>query len=629
MIIDKDIDLIAREHIVNYIDRWKLDSYLELPSEWAERCRYLPQGVTARPGKIDHSIAPHMREICDCAHPDSGIIQTSIMKSTQSLATTTIEHVIGWAIEHGLHNILYIISSLSMAKQRSSAAIDVLIDNSGLADKVKPISNRMKRKTADNTFWKEFSGGYRMMLTSWNSIADAKSFSWDLLIFDELDEAPYELANQGDPEHLFSMRGITARNLKIFKLSTPTTTQGRIYKNFLAGDQRYYNCQCPICGELQVLTMMYGGRDYGLFGRSEVKDNITQIIPESVRYICKFCKKEIYEYQKQDMLNGGKWIPTARPINPAYRSYHISNLMSPIAFFSWVKVMQNFCETDFGQKITSFKSFIINILGEPWEARTEKRSYIDLYNKAEDYPLGILPEGALIVTMGTDVQKMYLQYTVVAWGRDMQSWVIDAGKFHAINGTKDKNDRCWQDWHNFIATKKYKLKKRESVEVIISRVAIDSGYNPDNEKIDGTDITYEHTVYEMVARTPRTIACRGNAKLKDTILKEERVKRQSPLKVRYDHAVNELKDEIFVKVDLPAGAPGEMHFTKQLGEEFFRGFLSEVYAETEPGKWSYRKIYERNEPLDTWILARAAAEHLNLNSWTEQIWNDVEMRLLK
>ncbi|NCA81015.1 MAG: hypothetical protein EOM76_12735, partial [Sphingobacteriia bacterium] len=374
-------------------------------------------GTTARPGKIDHSIAPHMVEICDCAHPDSGIIQTSIMKSTQSLATTTIEHVIGWAIDHGLHNILYIISSLSMAKQRSSAAIDVLIDYSGLAEKVKPISNRMKRKTGDNTFWKEFAGGYRLMMTSWNSIADAKSFSWDLIIMDELDEAPYELSNQGDPEHLFSMRGITARNLKIFKLSTPTTTNGRINKNFLAGDQRYYNCQCPLCGELQVLTMMYGGRDYGLFGRSEVKEKITQIIPESVRYTCKHCKGEIFEFKKQDMLTGGRWIPTAQPINPAYRSYHISNLMSPIAFFSWVKVMQNFCETDFGQKITSLKSFMINILGEPWEARTEKRSHLDLYNRSEDYPLGILPEGALIVTMGTDVQKMYLEYTVVAWGR--------------------------------------------------------------------------------------------------------------------------------------------------------------------------------------------------------------------
>ena len=40
------------------------------------------------------------------------------------------------------------------------------------------------------------------------------------------------------------------------------------------------------------------------------------------------------------------------------------------------------------------------------------------------------------------------------------------------------------------------------MDVIISRAAIDSGYNPDDDKIDGTDITYEHTVYEMVARTP-------------------------------------------------------------------------------------------------------------------------------
>ena len=46
MIIDKDIDSIARERLINYIDRWKLDSHLELPSEWAARCRYLPQGVT-------------------------------------------------------------------------------------------------------------------------------------------------------------------------------------------------------------------------------------------------------------------------------------------------------------------------------------------------------------------------------------------------------------------------------------------------------------------------------------------------------------------------------------------------------------------------------------------------------
>jgi phage terminase large subunit GpA-like protein len=220
--IVQDIDENARRTIIKAIRLWKLSAYIEQPSEWAAANRYLPQGVSNLPGKINHEIAPHMVEIQDCFHPDTGIKSVSIMKSTQSLATTTIENVIGWAIKNKLHNILYIISSKGMAKMRSSAAIDVLIDYSGLSDYIKPISSRMKRKTADNTFYKEFAGGYRLMMTSWHSIADAKSFSWDLIIMDEIDEAPIELKGQGDPEKLFEVRGVTARHLKIAKISTPT-----------------------------------------------------------------------------------------------------------------------------------------------------------------------------------------------------------------------------------------------------------------------------------------------------------------------------------------------------------------------------------------------------------------------
>lgn len=623
--VDPEIDIKARDQIIRYIKTWKLSSYLELPSEWAAEYRTLPQGVSARPGKIDHSIAPHMIEICDSAHPDSGIKIISIMKSTQSLATTTVEHVIGWAIKNKLHNILYIISTKGMAKMRSSAAIDVLIDYSDLAQYVKPISQRMKRKSSDNTFYKEFSGGFRLMMTSWNSIGDAKSFSWDLIIMDEIDEAPYELKGQGDPEELFAVRGVTARNLKIYKLSTPTTEQGRINQNFLAGDQRYFFCRCPLCGEHQVLEVMMSGRDYGLFGRSEVIEGIEQVIPETVRYKCKFCKGDIYEYQKQDMLQSGIWKPTARPISPEHRSYHISNLMSPIAFFTWRQVLDQYCQSDWGQKITKYKAFQINILGQPWSPKTEKKDWQSLKARSEEYKLGTMPTGALIPVAGCDVQKRWIECVVVAYGRDMESWVIDHKQFHAETETKNKQDRCWSDWQNYIRTRKFKIK---NIEVPIAVTAIDSGYNPNDEKIGDTDVTREHTVYEMVARTPRTIACRGNYKLKDCILKEEQVKKGGPLKRRFDVATNEIKDEIFVKVDLPAGAQGEMHFSNELSDEFFKGFLSEAYTEYEPGKWGYQKFYERNEPLDCWGLTRAGAEFLNLATWTEQVWDEYESRLL-
>jgi phage terminase large subunit GpA-like protein len=602
--------------------KWKTSAYIELPSQWAEQNRFLPSGVSNYPGKINHAIAPHMVEIQDCFHPDSGIKLVTVMKSTQSLATTTIENVIGWAIKNKLHNILYIISSKNIAKMRSSAAIDVLIDYSGLADYVKPISTRMKRKTADNTFYKEFAGGRRLMMTSYNSIADAKSFSWDFIIFDEIEEAPYELKGQGDPEKIFEMRGTTARHLKMAKISTPTNTQGRIHTNFLNGDQRYFFCRCPHCGELQILKIMAAGRDYGLFAQSETIDRVEQIIPDSIHYVCQFCKDKIYEYQKQDMLTGGKWIPQARPVNPEYRSYHISNLMSPIMFFTWQNVMQQFCETDWGQKITKFKNFVIDILGEPWESRSEKKDWLELKSRAENYPLQAIPQGALVITAGIDVQKNRLELQAVAWGPGMSAWTIDYQQF--FGDTYNRQDPCWRNCENYLKTKRYKFR---NIDLPITMTAIDSGYNPKAEEQEAS-IRAEHVVYDFVAHNhTRMIAVRGNPDLKDMVIKEERVKRVSPLKTRYDVAVNELKDEIFVKIDLPEG-DGALHFPVSLPDEFFKGFLSEVFAEVEPGKWGWRKTYDRNEPLDTWIYARAAAERLNLPTWTERVWNDYEQRIL-
>lgn len=620
-----DIDAHARAGLIRYIQAWKTSAYIPMISQWATEDRYLPAGTTEFPGMVDHSIAPHLVEIQDNFHPDSGIKSVSVMKGTQALVTTAIENVMGHSIKYKLHNILYIISSRNIAKVRSSAAIDVMIDNSNLAEYVKPMSTRIKRKVADNTFYKEFAGGRRLMMTSYNSIADAKSLSWDLIIMDEIDEAPFELKGQGDPEKIFEGRGKTVRGLKIAKISTPTNTHGRINQNFINGDQRFFYCQCPCCGELQVLAVMgIKGIDYGLTARAEKIDGVEQIIPDSVHYICKFCRREVYEYQKQQMLTGGKWVPTARPVNPEYRSYHISNLMSPIMFYTWRQCMQEYAETEWGLNIMKYKNFLIDVMGQPWETKAEKKDWRELMQRSEEYKKGEIPTGGLILTGGADVQKNRIELCVTAWGRDMESWVVDYQVF--FGETSQRVGGVWAAFENFLKTKRYKFK---DITIPIALTAVDSGYNPAREKARN-EIDAEHTVYEFVARNhTRTIAVRGNPDLKDMVLKEERVKRQSPLKRRYECAVNELKDEIYVNIDLPAGSPKYMHFTRDLGDEFFRGFLSEVFTEIEKGKFGWKKIYERNEPLDTWILSRAAAERLNLPTWTRAIWDDFERKLME
>jgi len=609
-----------------------LKSRVEQISEWAYGHRYIPAGQSEMPGLIRRDTAPHLDQIMDCAHPDSPLRRITVMKGTQALVTSAVENVIGHSIKYKLHNILYIISSLKMGAIRSSTAIDALIDYSGLENYVKPISQRMKHKTGDKTFYKEFHGNRRLMITSYKSIGDAKSLSWDLIVMDELEEAKHELAGQGDPEKIFEGRSKTIRDAKIFKISTPTYVSGRINTNFVNGDQNFFFCKCPHCGEGQVLEIKGMGRDYGLYAQSERHGDKITVIDDTVKYICKFCGKDIYEYQKGWMMENGVWVPTAKPADILDTSFHVSNLMSPVVFYSWTSAMKEFAATDYGQRVTLFKNFTIDVLGMPWESRSEKKQWKDLKETVENYEIGgHIPPGGLVVTGGADVQKRRIELQVVVWGRNMESWVIDYKTFFCPNDetTLLKNGKVWNDFYNYIMTKKYTLEYQGlKKQIPVASCGVDSGYNPTNPE-QKTDINTEVIVYDFVARNAsKFFAVRGNPNMKGALLKEERVKRRSPLKVRYDFAVSEMKDEIFIKIDLSEDSPGRLHFSSHFPDEYFKGFCSEVFKESPDGKgWGWFKTYERNEPLDTWIYARAGAEKLNCPAWAPEIWDGYEKRL--
>ena len=631
----KNIKVQTACSLVGLIGRWKTDSRIELPSEWAEKNRYLPSGTTEYPGLVDWSIAPHLKEICDCAHPDSGVKYVTCMKSTQSLFTTTVESAEGWAIKHKRHNILNIISSKNIAKIRSSSAIDVMIDSSGLASFVRPMSERMKKKTGDNTFYKEFHGGRRMLMTSWNSIGDAKSVNWSFIFEDELDEAAYELKGQGDPQKIFEGRKKTVKFFMVYRGGTPINSTGRTYKNFLEGDQRYYNVPCPLCGEKQTLVLMFGaetavtGNDYGLTARSENKNGVDVIIPESVEYVCKYCKKAFKEHHKGWMLSNGLWIPTAEPKDPEHRSYHISNMMSPVMFFTWKSFMQEFANCEYGANITAYKNFRIDNLGWPWENRAQRLQWREIKDvfarRGDNYPLGMVPDGGLILTAGVDVQKRWLEMVVIAWGANDEYWIIDHQKFNGA--TANKTNKVWGDLKAFIKEKKYPLSNGVPVQIVLA--GIDSAFNPKRDSdIQENTVTMEHTVYEVVAAmSPKAIAVRGNDGMKDSILKEERIRKAIALKTRYELAVSTLKDELYTKLDMLPDSG--IHMTTALSDDFFRGVLSEVYAETKPGKWEWKKVFERNEPLDCINLARGAAEYLNLPSMSSEGWKNLRDRLYR
>ena len=655
-------DTITAESVYKVTQKKKaIDFFQRLPvqltvppfSQWAAENRYYPPGVSVYPGMHDPDTAPHMNEPLDRLHPDDECTHVYLMKSVQSAATTTSENAIGASIKYKLWNMLYLTADQSLARIRSSANIDPMIDNSGLAQYVKPHSQRMKRKTADNTFYKEFIGSIKLAINSYGSIGALKSNTNGFIVCDEWDEAPPELKGQGDIQGIIEGRTMGLRRYKLLFISTPSMMQtSRIYKGFLEGDQRYYFVPCPICGEMQVLELKSGKIDYGLTFTCETDKNTGKklLIPETVRYICKYCKAEFRETEKQAIMKAGEWRPTAIPIDRKKTSYHISGLMSPEMFLKWERICQQYINTDFGENLLLFKDFVINYKGWPW-ASTEKTMEWEVFrDKADGYCLGEVPEGRkvnsdigemyqgpLVLYAGADVQGDRIELHVVGFGPGMESWSIDYQVF--TGNPADLNDYCWKRLNDWVYNHTYDVlgKKRQIV-----LCAVDSGYDPRKQQRDKDFAGKANIVYDFVGRRPqRFIATMGIPGDKGIeVLNEARVNDPNCLlKKRYNIYVSMIKEIITYRLKLDPG-PGAIHFPRfmrsqgtdrrePLPDEHYRRFLSERYQETKPGVFEWSKIYKRNEQWDTFIYAWAAAEYHKTSTYSDKEWRRLYLGLLE
>jgi phage terminase large subunit GpA-like protein len=629
--LDERITKNTYKTMIDCLKTFNLDYKIPSITAWAESNRYLPEGSTDRPGKWEGDFIPYAIEIQENLHPDSQSRIISIIKSTQSLCTTTIENAIGHSIQYGLHNILYIISDMEMAKIRSMYAIDTLIDYSHLQSHIRPVTIREhQRKSGDSLFYKELYGGRRFMTASYNAVGKLKSLSWDFIIMDELDEAPYEIKGQGDPETIIEARGKTIKNLKVVKLSTSKdVSQSRIYRAFKSGDQREYMIPCPRCGALQYLEVMKESRTYGLY--AEYTTDMTgkaSLVLGSARYKCRYCEQDFFEHEKPEFMKekcrGGlaHWEPQSSAQDSRDRSYHISAMMSPMT--SWTNIMVDFAKTNLGKKVQEYKNFVITNEGLPYVPSHIYKSWEELKQRADEYPLGILPVGAHLITGGVDVQKNRLELQLVGWGYGMESWSFDYQIFFGT--TADIHGSAWEALRKYINKGYIVNGAREEIE--ISKIGVDVSYNPNADKsMENERLRMEmNAAYAFcIENHYQFVPIRGSTGELKMLFKK--LKHIAYGIEYYEVDVNAIKDEIIENIDIKAGSFA-MHFSNEYEDEFFRQFLSEVWTELDDGKMGYKKIHTRNETLDTWVYARAAATILGIDRMGESDWDEWRSRLL-
>ncbi|MCL7466063.1 phage terminase large subunit family protein [Phaeovulum sp. NW3] len=421
-------------------------------SQWADRHRWLSSRASAEPGRYRTARTPYMREIMDALSPASPVQRVVFMKAAQVGATEAGSCFIGFVMHHAPGPMLAVQPTVELAKRNSRQRIDPLIEESPeLRDKVKPARSR----DAGNTMLsKEFAGGI-LILTGANSAVGLRSTPARYIFLDEVDAYPASADEEGDPVSLAEARSLTfAHRRKVFLVSTPTIRGiSRIEREFEASDQRRFFVPCPQCGAMQWLKFERLRWDKGR--------------PETASYQCENCDASIPEHHKTTMLERGAWRATAAASDPLTVGYHLSALYSPIGWLSWARIARAWEAAQGNDE--AMRAFRNTILGETWFETGEAPDWQRLQGRKEDWTLGTVPAGGLFLTAGADVQKDRIEVDVWAWGRGLESWLVD----HVVIEGGPADPACWLKLSDLLGRT---WLHASGTAMTIARVAIDTGY---------------------------------------------------------------------------------------------------------------------------------------------------------
>jgi phage terminase large subunit GpA-like protein len=583
-------------------------------SEWADRHRILSPRASAEPGRYRTDRTPYMRAIIDALSPTHPARRIVVMKSAQVGFTEGGNNWIGYVIHHAPGPMLAVQPTVELAKRFSRQRIDPLVNESpALRERVKPARSR----DAGNTVLsKEFPAGL-LVITGANSAVGLRSMPARYLFLDEVDAYPPSADEEGDPVALAEARTRTfSWRSKVLLGSTPTIHGlSRIEREYEASDQRRYFVPCPHCLEMQWLRFERLRWDKGK--------------PETAHYDCEFCDGRIDEHHKTAMLEAGEWRPTAEAQDPGTIGFHVSALYSPVGWLSWENIARLWEAATSDEAKRSFKN---SVLGETWVEVGEAPDWQRLYERRETWQIGTVPSGGLFLTAGADVQKDRIEVDVWAWGRGLESWLVE----HVVVEGGPEQAATWEELGRLLDRT---WPHAHGTRVGIAKLAIDTGYEAPAVYTWARRAGFAQvSPIKGVEGFNRAAPVIGPTYV-DVSEGGKKLRRGARL---WTIAVATFKSETyrFLRLAAPtdeeieAGArfpAGYIHLPRGAEAEWVKQLVAEqlVTVKTKRGftRLEWQKLRERNEALDCRVYARAAAWIAGADRWTEAMWRDLESQI--
>ena len=583
-------------------------------SEWSDRHRMLSSKASAEPGRWRTSRTPYLKAIMDCLSPASPVERVVFMKAAQLGATEMGSNWIGYVIHHAPGPMMAVWPTVEMAKRNSKQRIDPLIEESpALLDLIAPARSR---DSGNTILAKEFRGGV-LVMTGANSAVGLRSMPVRYLFLDEVDGYPLDVDGEGDAISLAEARTRTFARRKIFLVSTPTISgASAVEREYEASDQRRYFVPCPHCSHRQWLRFEQLRWDKGS--------------PETAAYVCESCDTAISEHHKTWMLEHGEWRAMFPEQSARTAGFHLSSLYSPVGWRSWRDIAAAWeaavnKETGSAAAIKTFKN---TELGETWVEEGEAPEWQRLIERREDYAVGTVPAAGLLLVGAADVQKDRIEASIWAFGRGKESWLVE----HRVLMGDTARDAVWKRLGELIAEN---WTHESGVAMPLARFALDTGY--------ATQEAYAFVRACRDARVmpvkgfPRGAALVGTPTAIDVTQGGKKLRRG--IKV-YAVAVGIAKLEFYnnlrksadvaedgVTATYPAGY---VHLPK-IDAEFIQQLCAEQLITRRDRNGfpirEWQKMRERNEALDCYVYARAAASAAGLDRFEERHWRELERQL--
>jgi phage terminase large subunit GpA-like protein len=587
--------------------------------EWADRYRKLSsKGGSAEAGPYRTSRTPYLREIFENLSVGSPVRRTVFKKAAQIGASECGMCWVGYIIDQVPGPTLVVQPTVDLAHRFSNQRVQPMIDDTvQLTGKVAEARSRSATNTVS---MKDFRGGV-LVLTGANSAVGLRSMPVRFLMLDEVDAYPGDLENEGDPIALAEARTRTfSFRSKIFLLSTPKLKNtSRICREFEATDQRYYHVPCPLCGREQVLQ----------FPRLRWQPNR----PDTVHYLCVACDRPFGEHHKTAMLAAGRWIPAVADFpDPTVRGYHLSALYSPLGWLSWAEIADQWIKS--AEDPDRRKTFVNTVLGEEWEEEASPvPDWQRLYDRREEWAYRTVPLRGLFITAGADVQADRIEVDVWAWGRGLESWLVE---HRVIFGDPGKRET----WVGLTSMLGETWEHETGARMGLQRLAIDTGSFTQNVYLwarsqDRATVLpvkgvpqYDRLIPvsgpSKVELTPGGVRLRGGLNLwtvSVSVFKREFYKQLEQAKPT--------DEELERGVRYPAGY---VHLSTAVSDEWVKQTVAEqqVLIRSRKGfavKTEWRQLRPRNEALDMRVYARAAAWLAGMDRWSDRTWRDLEGQL--